>query len=266
MKKLNPALAMIIIITLFSCSTVPLTGRRQLSLVGDAEVNQSAAASYKQLLSDPKTKVIESGNDAQRIKRIGNNLAVAIERYLKDNGYGDQYNFQWEFNLIQSSEINAWCMPGGKVAVYSGLLPVANTDAYLAVVMGHEIGHAIARHAAERISQQQAAQLGGAAVGAATSNKSGTTQAIIGQLYGVGGQLVLLKYSRNQESEADRLGLTFMAMAGYDPHNAIAFWQRMAAQNKGGSPPELLSTHPADATRIANIQNLIPEAMKYYKK
>jgi predicted Zn-dependent protease len=266
MKKFKPALAMIMIIALFSCSTVPLTGRRQLSLVGDAEVNQSAAASYKQLLSDPKTKVIESGTDAQRIKRIGNNLAVAIERYLKDNGYGDQYNFQWEFNLIQSSEVNAWCMPGGKVAVYSGLLPVANTDAYLAVVMGHEIGHAIARHAAERISQQQAAQLGGAAVGAATSTKSGTTQAIIGQLYGVGGQLVLLKYSRNQESEADRLGLTFMAMAGYDPHNAIAFWQRMAAQNKGGSPPELLSTHPADATRIANIQNLIPEAMKYYKK
>jgi predicted Zn-dependent protease len=266
MKKFKPVLAMIMIIALSSCSTVPLTGRRQLSLVGDAEVNQSAAASYKQLLSDPKTKVVETGNDAQRIKRIGNNLAVAIERYLKDNGYGDQYNFQWEFNLIQSSEVNAWCMPGGKVAVYSGLLPVANTDAYLAVVMGHEIGHAIARHAAERISQQQAAQLGGAAVGAATSSQSSTTQAIIGQLYGVGGQLVLLKYSRNQESEADRLGLTFMAMAGYDPHNAIAFWQRMAAQNKGGSPPELLSTHPADATRIANIQNLIPEAMKYYKK
>ena len=266
MKNFKPALAMIMIIALFSCSTVPLTGRRQLSLVGDAEVNQSAAASYKQLLSDPKTKVVSSGTDAQRIKRIGNNLAVAIERYLKDNGYGDQYNFQWEFNLIQSSEVNAWCMPGGKVAVYSGLLPVANTDTYLAVVMGHEIGHAIARHAAERISQQQAAQLGGAAVGAATSNKSGTTQAIIGQLYGVGGQLVLLKYSRNQESEADRLGLTFMAMAGYDPHAAIAFWQRMAAQSKGEAPPELLSTHPADATRIANIQNLIPEAMKYYKK
>jgi predicted Zn-dependent protease len=266
MRKFKPALALIFIIALYSCSTVPLTGRRQLSLVGDAEVNQSAAASYKQLLSDPKTKVVSSGTDAQRIKKIGGNLSVAIERYLKDNGYGDQYNFQWEFNLIQSSEVNAWCMPGGKVAVYSGLLPVANTDAYLAVVMGHEIGHAIARHSAERISQQMAVQGVGGAVGAASGGQSAATQGIINQLYGVGGNLVLLKYSRNQESEADRLGLTFMAMAGYDPHNATSFWQRMAAQNKGGAPPELLSTHPADATRIQDIQNRIPEAMKYYKK
>ncbi|WP_183566372.1 M48 family metallopeptidase [Mucilaginibacter sp. SP1R1] len=266
MKKFKPALALIFIFALYSCSTVPLTGRRQLSLVGDAEVNQSAAASYKQLLSDPKTKVVSTGTDAQRIRRIGTNLSVAIERYLRDNGYGDQYNFQWEFNLIQSSEINAWCMPGGKVAVYSGILPVANTDAYLATVMGHEIGHAIARHSAERISQQMAVQGVGGAVGVAAGNQSTATQNIINQLYGVGGQLVLLKYSRNQESEADRLGLTFMAMAGYDPHNAVAFWQRMAAQNKGGAQPEFLSTHPADATRIQDIQNRIPEAMKYYKQ
>jgi predicted Zn-dependent protease len=267
MKKFLPALlAITMVIALFSCSTVPLTGRKQLSLVGDAEVNQSAAASYSQLLSDPKTKVISNGTDAQRVKRIGNNLAVAIENYLKANGYGDQYNFQWEFNLIQSSEVNAWCMPGGKVAVYSGLLPVANTDAYLAVVMGHEIGHAIARHSAERISKQMVIEGIGTGVGVAASNKSTGTQTVVNQLYGVGGQLLLLSYSRDQESEADRLGLTFMAMAGYDPHNAVAFWQRMAAQNKGGAQPEFLSTHPADATRIANIQNLIPEAMKYYKK
>ncbi|MDN3547521.1 M48 family metallopeptidase [Mucilaginibacter aquaedulcis] len=265
MRKFKSALALIAVIALYSCSTVPLTGRKQLSLVGDSEVNQSAAASYKQLLSDPKTKVISSGTDAQRVKQIGTRLSIAIERYLKDNGYGDQYNFQWEFNLIQSSEVNAWCMPGGKVAVYSGLLPVANTDAYLAVVMGHEIGHAIARHSAERISHQMAVQGVGGAVGVATAGQSSATQGIINQLYGVGGNLVLLKYSRNQESEADRLGLTFMAMAGYDPHNAIGFWQRMAAQNKGGAPPELLSTHPADATRIQDIQNRIPEAMKYYK-
>ena len=266
MKKIKPVFALIFIMALYSCSTVPLTGRKQLSLVGDAEVNQSAAASYKQLLSDPKTKVVSTGTDAQRVKRIGNNLAVAIESYLKQNGYGDQYNFQWEFNLIQSSEVNAWCMPGGKVAVYSGLLPVANTDAYLAVVMGHEIGHAIARHSAERISKQMVVEGVGTGVGVATNTKSAGTQTVINQLYGVGGQLLLLKYSRDQESEADRLGLTFMAMAGYDPHNAITFWQRMSAQNKGEAPPELLSTHPADATRIANIQNLIPEAMKYYKK
>ncbi|MEZ2337807.1 M48 family metallopeptidase [Mucilaginibacter sp. RCC_168] len=266
MKKFRPALALIFIIALYSCSTVPLTGRRQLSLVGDAEVNQSAAASYKQLLTDPKTKVVSNGTDAQRVKRIGSKLAAAIEQYLQQNGYANQYNFQWEFNLIQSSEVNAWCMPGGKVAVYSGLLPVANTDAYLAVVMGHEIGHAIARHSAERISQQTLAQFGGSLAGIAVSKQSQVMQGLFSQAYGVGTQVVLLKYSRDQESEADRLGLTFMAMAGYDPHEAVGFWQRMAAQNKGGAPPELLSTHPSDATRIANIQRLIPEAMKYYKK
>ena len=255
MKKiLKSLLAITVVTSIFSCSTVPLTGRKQLSLVSDSEINQAAAASYSQLLSDPKTTVVKSGTDAQRIKMVGNQLAAAIERYLNQNGYANQYSFNWEFNLIKSDEVNAWCMPGGKVAVYSGLMPIAKNDAGLATVMGHEIAHAIARHSAERMSQELAAQAGGSIVGAATNNKSATTQAIIGQLYGIGGQLTLLKYSRDQESEADRLGLTFMAMAGYDPNEAVAFWQRMAAQNKGGSPPEFLSTHPADATRIAAIQ------------
>ena len=262
-KLLSIALALS---SIYSCSTVPLTGRRQLSLVGDSEINQAAAASYSQLLSDPKTTVIAGTTDAQRVKRVGTQLATAIERYLQQNGYASQYNFKWEFNLIKSNEVNAWCMPGGKVAVYSGLLPIAGNDAGLATVMGHEIGHAIARHSAERMSQELAAQAGGGLIGVATSNKSAATQAIIGQLYGVGGQLTLLKYSRDQESEADKLGLTFMAMAGYDPNEAVAFWQRMAAQNKGGSTPEFLSTHPADATRIAAIQRAVPDAMKYYKK
>ena len=266
MKNVKPGFLIFFLVILISCATVPLTGRKQINLVGDSEVNASAAQSYKQLLSDPSTKVISNTTDAQRVKRVGNQLATAIEKYLKENGYGDQYSFQWEFNLIQSKEVNAWCMPGGKVAVYSGILPVTMDDAGLATVMGHEIGHAIARHSAERISQQMAAQAGGSLVGVATSNKSQATQAIVNQLYGVGGQLVLLKYSRNQESEADRLGLTFMAMAGYDPNNAVLFWQRMAAQNKGGAPPEFLSTHPADATRIEDIKNRIPEAMKYYHR
>ena len=266
MKKFKPLLlAAFAAIFFYACSTVPLTGRSQLSLVSDDQINPAAAASYRELLTDPKTKVIVSGADAQRVKRIGGQLANAIENYLNANGYANQYSFTWEFNLIQSPEINAWCMPGGKVAVYSGILPVTQTDAGLATVMGHEIGHAIARHSAERMSQQLALQAGGAAVGAAAGNQSATTQAIIGQLYGVGGQLTLLKYSRAQESEADRLGLTFMAMAGYDPRLAVVFWQRMAAQNKGGSQPEFLSTHPTDATRIAALRNLIPEAMKYYK-
>jgi predicted Zn-dependent protease len=265
MKLVKPLIAIILATVIYSCATVPLTGRRQLSLVGDSEINQSAAASYSQLLSDPKTKVIATGTDAQRVKRIGQRLSIAIESYLQQHGYAGKYQFKWEFNLIQSSEINAWCMPGGKVAVYSGILPVTQTDAGLATVMGHEIGHAIARHSAERMSQQLATQAGGGLVGAAAGNQSATTQLLVNQLYGIGGQIALLKYSRDQESEADRLGLTFMAMAGYDPHEAVAFWKRMAAQNKGGAQPEFLSTHPADGTRIAAIQNEIPEAMKYYK-
>lgn len=264
MKFSKPLFTAIFIAVFMSCSTVPLTGRKQISLVGDSEINTSAAQSYRQLLSDPSTKVISGTRDAESVKRVGDRLSVAIERFLKENGYGDKYSFKWEFNLIQSNEVNAWCMPGGKVAVYSAILPITRDDAGLATVMGHEIGHAIARHSAERISQQMAAQAGGSLVGAATSDKSQATQLIVNKLYGVGGGLVLLKYSRNQESEADRLGLIFMAMAGYDPHSAVSFWERMAAQNKGGTPPEFLSTHPADQTRIQNIKDHLPEAMKYY--
>jgi len=250
----------------YSCSTVPLTGRKQFLAVGDAEVNQSAATSYRQLLSDPKTKVITGTSDAQRVKTVGNKLAAAIQTYLSQNGYGDQYNFQWEFNLIQSPEVNAWCMPGGKVAVYSGILPITLNDAGLATVMGHEIGHAIAKHSAERISQEYLAQGVGAAVGVAANTSSSVLLKSVNALYGTGSQVMLLKYSRNQETEADRLGLTFMAMAGYNPNDAVAFWQRMAAKSGGNAPPEFLSTHPSDASRIREIQNRIPEAMKYYKK
>jgi predicted Zn-dependent protease len=266
MRRSNLLYVMVIAVTLFSCSTVPITGRKQFNVVSDAEINQSAATSYRQLLTDPKTKVIASSADAQRVQRVGNQLATAIQNYLKQNGYANQYNFDWQFTLIQSAEVNAWCMPGGKVAVYSGILPYTKDDAGLATVLGHEIGHAIAHHSAERVSQQYVAQGVGSAIGVSAANSSSATLGIINQLYGVGGSLVLLKYSRNQESEADRLGLTFMAMASYDPHNAIDFWKRMAASNTSSGTPEFLSTHPADATRIAAIQNAIPEAMKYYRK
>lgn len=250
-----------------SCATVPLTGRSQLSLVNDEALQQQAVTAYREFLSDPKTKVVRSGADAQRVKNVGAKIASAINRYMQTNGFGDKYNYQYEFNLIESKDINAWCMPGGKVAVYTGLLPVTQTDAGLATVMGHEIAHAIAQHASERMSQMTAAQIGGGVVGAAAGGRSEGTQQMIGQLYGVGGQLALLKYSRKQETEADRLGLVFMAMAGYNPDSSVAFWERMAsAKQGGGAPPEFMSTHPSDATRIAEIKRHLPEARQYYKK
>ncbi len=265
MKRLKLYSAIAISTVLFSCSQVPLTGRSQLSLVDDAALQQQANDAYRQFLSDPSTKVIRSGASAQSVKSVGNKLASAINRYMQSNGYGDKYNYQYEFNLIESKDINAWCMPGGKVAVYSGILPVTRNDAGLATVMGHEIAHAIAQHAAERYSQMTLAQAGGGIVGAAVGGRSQGTQQVVGQLYGLGGQLALLKYSRNQESEADRLGLIFMAMAGYNPDNAVAFWERMAVAKEGnGTPPEFLSSHPSDATRIDAIRKLLPEARQFY--
>jgi predicted Zn-dependent protease len=261
MKRFKFYAAGIIALVFAACATVPLTGRKQLSLIDESAIQQEAATAYNQLLRDPKTVVVTSGTDVQRVKRIGANIASAITRYMQQNGYGDKYNYNWEFNLIQSKDINAWCMPGGKVAVYTGILPVTKDDAGLATVMGHEIAHAIAGHSSERASQGALAQAGGGLVGAATGSQT------ISQLYGIGGQLTLLKYGRNQESEADRLGLIFMAMAGYNPDAAVTFWQRMAsAKDSGGAPPEFLSTHPSDASRIADIQKRLPEARGFYKK
>ncbi len=261
MKGLKIISFIVVVTIIASCATVPLTGRRQLSLANSEAIQQEASQAYRQFLSDSRVTVVRSGSDVTRVKNVGARIARAVDTYLSQNGFSGKYNMQWEFNVIQSKDINAWCMPGGKVAVYTGLIPVAQTDAGLATVMGHEIAHAIAKHAEERYSQMMGAQALGGIVGAA----SGGSQAI-GQLYGIGGQLALLKYGRAQESEADRLGLVFMAMAGYSPDNALSFWKRMAASKEGnGTPPEFLSTHPSDDTRIAQIQRNLPEARKYYK-
>lgn len=250
-----------------SCSTVPLTGRSRLNLVSNDQVLPMAFQAYDQFLTENKGAVLSASNaQASRVKMVGNKLIASVKNYMNSNNYGDLIkDYKWEVNVVQSKELNAWCMPGGKIVVYTGILPVTKDDAGLATVMGHEIAHAIAGHSAERMSQQMVGQGLGALGNVATSNNS-KTQSIFNTLYGVGAPLAMLSYGRNQELEADRLGLIFMAMAGYNPQNATAFWQRMAQASSGGQkPPEFLSTHPSDATRIARIQNALPEAQKYYK-
>lgn len=250
---------------LISCSTVPISKRRQLDLVPAETMLPLSFGQYKDFLS--KHKVVENTPEAAMVKRVGARIQSAVERYFEANRMSDRLKgYAWEFNLIDDPQVNAWAMPGGKVVVYSGILPLTQDENGLAVVMGHEIAHAVANHGDERMSQGLLAQLGGLALSAAISQKPAETQQLFMTAYGAGAQVgVLLPFSRLQESESDHLGLIFMAMAGYDPHAAVPFWQRMSRSGKGGAPLELLSTHPADQKRIENIRKLIPEAMKYYK-
>jgi predicted Zn-dependent protease len=267
MKKLQTGLfALLITALLFQfCSLVPLTGRRQLSLVSDADMLTASFTQYDQFLKE--NKLSTNTAETNMVKGVGRRIQNAVVTYFAQNNLSQDLNgFAWEFNLIESKEVNAWCMPGGKVVVYSGILPVTQNETGLAVVMGHEIAHAAAKHSNERMSQALLAQLGGQTLALALQQQPEKTQQIWMGLFGVGVQVgAILPYSRIQESEADHLGLIFMAMAGYNPNGAIEFWQRMS-QNAGGSPPEFLSTHPSDANRIRKIQSEIPEAMRYYKK
>jgi predicted Zn-dependent protease len=221
---------------------------------------------YDQFLKEHKLSTNQE--QTQMVKRVGLRIQNAVERYFASNGLSSQLaNYKWEFNLVEDKQLNAWCMPGGKVVVYTGILPVTKNETGLAVVMGHEIAHAIAEHGNERMSQGLMAQMGGVALSTALSTQPAATQQLWMAVYGVGSQYgAILPYGRLQENEADHLGLIFMAMAGYSPNEAVAFWQRMAAQKGGATTPEFLSTHPADASRIQNIQRLIPEAMKYYRQ
>jgi predicted Zn-dependent protease len=246
------------------CATVPITGRRTLSLVPESEMNTLAVTQYKQTLTT--AKLSSNAAEVAQVRRVGQRIQAAVEQYFRQQGQSSQLEgYAWEFNLIDDPKtVNAWCMPGGKVAVYSGILPLTRDDAGLAVVLGHEISHAVARHGAERMSDQLLAQAGTTVLSTALSQNPSTTRSLFMQAVGAGTQVGMLKFSRNQESEADHLGLIFMAMAGYNPAAALPFWQRMAAQSQG-STPEFLSDHPADATRIADIQRLLPEAQKYYK-
>ena len=269
MKKTNIAhaakfsfIALLAVIILASCRTTPFTGRRQLLLVPNSQVLALSLQQYNQFMST--ANVVTDTDDARMVQRVGERLAIAVETFYRNNGMeGELRNFNWSFSLVNDPSVNAFALPGGKVVIFTGLLPVTQTEEALAVVVGHEIAHIIAHHASERISQQLMLQgvtgLGSAALG-------NTQRAQIGAaVFGLGAQaFVMLPFSRQQEHEADEIGLAIMALAGYDPRAAIPFWTRMMEMGGGGHPLPFLSTHPTDAARIAHIERIMPYAMMFY--
>lgn len=265
--KMTMIRAMIVLSTIVlveACAKVPITGRRQMNLVNEGELMSMAGGEYKTFL-DEHTVLPASDERAQMVTTIGERIAVAATKFLEENNAANRVaDFQWEFHTVEDATVNAWCMPGGKVVVYTGILPVTQNEASLAVVMGHEIAHAIARHGNERMSQGIALQGVGMTLGALAGENPTVAQNLFLQSFGIGSQLGMLAYSRKHESEADKMGLVFMAMAGYDPRTAPQFWERMSAGG-GQSPPEILSTHPSDATRIRDLNAYMTEALKYYK-
>lgn len=264
MKRLFVAFALVLCAgSLYSCFTNPITGRKSLSLVDDATMRQMADQQYNQFLSANRPQ--KGTANAEMVQRVGSRMATAVQQYLSSIGQTELISgYQWEFNLVNNNEANAWCMPGGKVAVYTGIIPLTQNEAGLATVMGHEIAHAISKHSNERASQQLAAEGITQTLGALAGSNPGTATKVFNMAVGVGAQGALLKFSRDQESEADHMGVIFMAMAGYNPNEALNFWTRMSAKG-GAKPPEILSTHPSDQTRMNNLRKWIPEAMKYYK-
>jgi predicted Zn-dependent protease len=255
-----------LVLLLSGCTEVAITGRKQFNLVPDSMMNSLGFQSYSDFLT--KSKISKDYSKTQMVKRVGSRIQKAVEQYSVQNNLSDELRgYQWEVNLIEDDSLNAWAMPGGKMVVYTGLLKVTQSEAGLATVIGHEIAHVFAKHGAERMTQGLIVEMGGAALSKALTNRPEQTKNLFMKSYGLGTQVgVLLPYSRVHETEADHLGLIFMAMAGYNPNEAVNFWQRMAVAKQGSQPIEILSTHPADSTRIRNIQNLVPKAMQYYKQ
>jgi len=260
--------ACLLLMVLAGCTTVPITGRSQFNAVPDSLINSMALEEYTSFLKSPETKLSTDSEKTAMVQRVGTRIADAVERYMTENYMQDQIaGYKWEFNLVDSEEKNAWCMPGGKVVVYTGILEIAQDEAGLAVVMGHEIAHAIAKHGSERMTQGLMVTLGGVALDQALKDEPAATRNIFLTSYGVGATVgIMLPYSRTHENEADRMGLIFMAMAGYDPEAAVGFWERMAESKDGAGMPEFLSTHPASETRIQNIKNYMYEAKVYYQR
>lgn len=270
MKKSVLGVSAMLFLLVCACTTNPFTGKKNLNFVSNAEIFPVAFQQYNQFLSE--NKVVRGTSAAQSVVTVGQKIKAAAETYLNANGYkGYLEGYQWEYNLVEDPSVNAWCMPGGKIVVYTGILPITKNDAGLATVMGHEVAHALVNHGAQRMSAAQLQQLGAVGVAVAAGGKSESTQQIIAQAYGLGSELgVMLPFSRNHELEADEIGLILMAIAGYNPDESISFWQRMQSGSNGSAPPEFLSTHPSGSTRINNLRNLIPkakaEAAKFGKK
>ena len=259
MKK-NLHIAVIAAILVCGCATNPITGKQSLNFVSNSELFPTSFQQYNAFIAE--NKVITGTAEARQVDVVGGKIKAAAEKYLTYLGQ-TQYlkDYRWEYKLVDNKEVNAWCLPGGKIVVYSGILPVTQNEAGLATVMGHEVSHALANHGAQRMSAAQLQQIGGVALDAATSNKSAETRSLFSQAYGIGTEVgVMLPFSRSNESEADKIGLTLMAIAGYNPDDAIAFWSRMSAKGGASGTPEFMSTHPSDATRIANLKSLIPQA------
>ena len=255
-----------LLLLLSGCTEVAITGRKQFNLVPDSTMNSMGFQSYSEFLT--QNTLSKDYSKTQMVKRVGSRIQKAVEQYCAQNNLSDSLKgYQWEVNLIEDDQLNAWAMPGGKMVVYTGLLKVTQSEAGLATVVAHEIAHVFAKHGAERMTHGLVVQMGGVALSKAMANSPDKTKNIFMQSYGVGTQIgVLLPYSRVHESEADHLGLIFMAMEGYNPNEAVNFWQRMSVAKQGSQTLEILSTHPADSTRIKNIQQLIPKAMQYYKQ
>jgi len=256
----------IVALMLLSCSTVPITGRKRVNVVSDAQILPSSFAQYQGFLKE--NKISTNRSKSAEIKSVGSKISKAVDRFMRANNMAAEADsYRWEFNLIENDAINAWCMPGGKVVFYTGILPMcANTDG-IAAVMGHEVAHAFAKHGQERMTTAYGQQIGGLGVMLATGNEDPKKSKMWNTIYGVGSQLGMLAYSRTHENEADKLGMVFMIMAGYQPEEAVNVWIRMSQRaGAGNTPPEFMSTHPSNETRIQNLRAYLPTATGLAKK
>lgn len=264
MSKKNNIVTLGIIALFLSCTTNPFTGNKTLALVPNSQLFPTAFAQYDQFLTE--NNVITGTADAEMIKRVGQRIAVAAERWLNANGHqGYLEDYKWEYNLVNDKTVNAWCMPGGKIVFYTGILPIAQNETGVAAIMGHEVAHALANHGQQRMSAGMLQQLG--AVAGNVAIKDAQTRDIFNQAYGIGSTVgVMLPFSRSHESQSDEIGLYLMAIAGYNPDEGAELWKRMKANSGGQAPPEFLSTHPSNDTRIANLQAWAPKAKAEAKK